>query len=801
MPLSKEFLDCCIIFQVTIPQDANGKKLKPKMPVGWNALTESLPTNLGPDHNYALRAGQISDLTVVDLDKASDAKDCGIEWWERNMYPLEEHPGILVKSTNGYHLYFKYSPDLNGLTGLFGAGVDIRNENNCIFAGKGYTVLKHRSHAQLPPVPDAFLIKYREYTQTSRLANKEDEPPSDQPIDPKLGDIIIDYITKEFADPGQIQIYAKHMTVPLKSRDCRLAGRRHQSNHQYLVMMRDNCIYKCHDEQCSGFIDCEYSDDVLDAVNHVLKPGKDELLTQCDGSDEQIAKCFEAMFESTYPNHKLVALSKNEFYIFNGTRWYDAQDASKELARIFENMKRKFRIRAQKLRAEIRALDNAFDDDDDDDTTVASEGTATTSGNTSTSSNNTTKKDTMVKRMKAQVKRYERCADRCGNDNSRGGIKRVLSGNIRDNEFMERLDTNKKLIAFNDCVLDLTTKETRPSKATDYISKTVGYNYPDYVPREDREYVEDILRKIYPDPEIRTHVLKVFSLSLSGAKGTEKMYFHTGVGANGKSVMNSIMMAVLGQYAVELEAQRFCGGSVSTGAGDAFLVKARGCRYVSISEPRDGCKFDSQTVKMWTSEVISCRQLYSSVVIKLHPNRKLHCFCNAMPSFDGDTGMMRHPEKIPYMSKFKEADQVDEENHVYLMDKSLLNNMDRIVPAMMQILIEHYDDNWNEQAPAIIRNETKEYVEDNNEVGRFLNGVMTRSEDKTDFVLMADLFEQYETHCNMTRKPRPQRGNFKNQLIAFVDAQRHGVFKDKHNTRSDDKVKSVRNVVKGWKLL
>ncbi|KAJ3350454.1 hypothetical protein GGF32_004852 [Allomyces javanicus] len=363
----------------------------------------------------------------------------------------------------------------------------------------------------------------------------------------------------------------------------------------------------------------------------------------------------------------------------------------------------------------------------------------------------------------------------------RNSYKRILAELVEDEDFMERLDTNEKLIAFNDCVLDLTTKETRPGKETDYISKTVGYNYPDYVPHEDREYIEGILRKIYPDPEIWTHVLKVFSLSLSGAKGTEKMYFHTGIGANGKSVMNSIMMV--------------------TGAGDSFLVKARGCHYVSISKPRDGCKFDSQTAKMWTSEVISCCQLYSSVVIKLHPNRKLHCFCNAMPGFDGDTGMMRRPDKIPYMSKFKEADQVDEENHVYLMDKSLLNNMDHIVPAMMQILIEHYDDKWDEQAPAIIRNETKEYVEDNNEVGRFLNGAMTKSEDKTDFVLMTDLFEQYETHCNMMRKPRPQRGNFKNQLIAFVDAQRHGVFKEKHNTQSDDKVKSARNVVKGWKLL
>ncbi|KAJ3361992.1 hypothetical protein GGF32_006734 [Allomyces javanicus] len=779
MSLSKEFLNRCVIFPVTIRRDAEGKKKIEKMPE-WKSITKSTIQNPGPNENYAIRTRQLSNLSVIDLDKASGTKSCSIEWWERNMYLLEEHPGILVKSTNGYHLYFDYSPDLIGHTGLFGAGVDIRSDGGIIFCSKGYTVVKENT---LPPVPTDFLIKYHEYTQTHGLTNKEDEPPSDQPIDPKLGDIILKYIKKEFADPGQIQIYGnQHMTVLLKSHDCQIAGHRHQSNHQYLVMKRDKCIYKCHDEQCEDSIDYKYPKKVETTMLRVLKPSKDELVKYCNGADKRMAKCLLAMFEDMNENHDIVTLAKDYFFIFDGTRWYEANCTTHILNDALEGMQLEFADMWKKV--ELEAAEHR----------EASE-------NTDLGVDVCKKASKMLKQLEARAKLLKQCAARCEAEKYANSYKRILAELVEDEDFMERLDTDMTLIAFNDCVLDLTTKKTRPGKATDYISKTVGYDYPEYVPRQDREYVESILHKIYPDPEIWTHVLKVFSLSLSGAKGTEKMYFHTGVGANGKSVMNSIMMAVLGQYAVELEVQRFCRGSVSTGAGNAFLVKARGCRYVSISEPREGCKFDSQTVKMWTLEVILCRQLYSSVVIKLHPNRKLHCFCNAMPSFDGDTGMMRRPEKIPYMSKFKEADQVDKENHVYLMDKSLLSNMDRIIPAMMQILIEHYDNKWDEQAPSIIRNETKEYVEDNNEVGRFLSGVMTKSEDKTDFVLMTHLFEQYETHCNMTRKPRPQRGNFKNQLIAFVDAQRHGVFKDKTTHQQDGKVKTLNNVVKGWKPL
>ncbi|KAJ3350453.1 hypothetical protein GGF32_004851 [Allomyces javanicus] len=338
MSLSKEFLDCCIIFSVTIHCNAEGKK-DTQMPK-WKSITQSTIQNPGPNENYAIRTGQLSNLSVIDLDKASGTKGCGIEWWERNMYPLEEHPGVLVKSTNGYHLYFDYSPDLIGHTGLFGAGVDIRNDGGIIICGKGYTVVKENT---LPPVPADFLIKYREYTQTNRLANK-DEPPSDQPIDPKLGDIILDYVTREFAEPGRIQIYGnRHMTVPLKSRDCQITGRKHRSNHQYLVMKRNKCIYKCHDEQCKASIDYEYPEMVQTTMDDVLKPTKDELMKNSKGSDLDMSTCLLAMFEHMFANHRIVVLAKDHFFIFDGTRWCEANRATHMLKKALKGMQYGFK--------------------------------------------------------------------------------------------------------------------------------------------------------------------------------------------------------------------------------------------------------------------------------------------------------------------------------------------------------------------------------------------------------------------------------------------------------------------------
>ena len=120
--------------------------------------------------------------------------------------------------------------------------------------------------------------------------------------------------------------------------------------------------------------------------------------------------------------------------------------------------------------------------------------------------------------------------------------------------------------------------------------------------------------------------------------------------------------------------------------------------------------------------------------------------------------------------------------------------------GFMQILIEHYDAEWDETAPEVIKELTREYVEDNNDVGRFFESVMEKSEDKGDFILMTDLFNLYETHCSRKHKPRPQRGNFKNQLIAYIDTQRHGVFKAQHTIRTDGKFKTVKNVAKEWRL-
>jgi phage/plasmid-associated DNA primase len=63
----------------------------------------------------------------------------------------------------------------------------------------------------------------------------------------------------------------------------------------------------------------------------------------------------------------------------------------------------------------------------------------------------------------------------------------------------------------------------------------VGYNFP----IDDKGYRKDIdefLKKVFPDKELRKYVLHQQAQALSGMKGNDCVYTHSGKGSNGKSI-------------------------------------------------------------------------------------------------------------------------------------------------------------------------------------------------------------------------------------------------------------------------
>ena len=135
---------------------------------GWQALASIQQEKLVPlfeQHSHtglAVKTGRDSNITVIDIDRHGTVD--GYERWREleEMYDEVEAPTVLTGG-GGYHLYFRYCPELDGIKKL-DDGIDIRSEGNLLVlppsihpdTGKKYEwqLDAHINDMELPTVPD-----------------------------------------------------------------------------------------------------------------------------------------------------------------------------------------------------------------------------------------------------------------------------------------------------------------------------------------------------------------------------------------------------------------------------------------------------------------------------------------------------------------------------------------------------------------------------------------------------------------------------------------------------------------------
>ena len=111
----------------------------------WKFLQERLPTRdeieswfgYHPDLNIGIITGEISGISVLDLDHAKKEEDD--HGWENLkkggwIFPSKEETPI-IKTPHGYQIYYDYDKDMPTTTNFFGyKNVDTRNDGGYVVA-------------------------------------------------------------------------------------------------------------------------------------------------------------------------------------------------------------------------------------------------------------------------------------------------------------------------------------------------------------------------------------------------------------------------------------------------------------------------------------------------------------------------------------------------------------------------------------------------------------------------------------------------------------------------------------------
>ena len=247
------------------------------------------------------------------------------------------------------------------------------------------------------------------------------------------------------------------------------------------------------------------------------------------------------------------------------------------------------------------------------------------------------------------------------------------------------------------------------------------------------EYAEinDFFEKIYPDPVLREYALTLFASCLEGANREQKFYILTGGGSNGKSKIVELMSSTFGEYQETLGTTAITRKRPESGAANPDLVVLKCKRFVSMSEPDEGEKINTASMKQLSGEdVVKARALFQdqdAFVIMA----KIFMLCNDLPPVSSmDNGTWRRLRVIPHVAKFVDHGQaVDAAKHIHYKDLLLDSKIRRWRPYFASLLVWYYENHYlvhGLKEPASVLSASNKYKEENDAFAAFCQDCVVR---------------------------------------------------------------------------
>ena len=163
----------------------------------------------------------------------------------------------------------------------------------------------------------------------------------------------------------------------------------------------------------------------------------------------------------------------------------------------------------------------------------------------------------------------------------------------------------------------------------------------DYDAKADCPRWRAFMAQMLPIERVRRMVQVAFGLGLLGIT-VQKLFFHYGAGANGKSVAMETMCRLLGEAAVTLPATSFTGEGAAGGQATPDIARLYGRRFLRVKELPEGEDLRENFVKEATGgEALSARDLFLGY-FDFEPIFTAHMSGNGFPRITGtDEGIWR----------------------------------------------------------------------------------------------------------------------------------------------------------------
>ncbi|KAJ3079456.1 hypothetical protein HK102_003772 [Quaeritorhiza haematococci] len=240
-----------------------------------------------------------------------------------------------------------------------------------------------------------------------------------------------------------------------------------------------------------------------------------------------------------------------------------------------------------------------------------------------------------VKNRKRKVDRIQYVINQLEMQSYKASVVKELAGIVskrsENNGFLKKLGMNCNLIGFDNGVYDLQANEFRVARPDNFLTKTVGYDFdPERHPVIEGA-VHAFFDQVFPDPEVKTYMLKFLASCLAGHTSDQLFHFGHGDRSNGKGILSNLMGLTLGEYAAPMNALFLTSKIKDANAPTPTLTRLVGCRFVYISEVIEGSSINEQTFKQMTGEDRLPYCPLHGEQVDFHPDFKLFMVCDSLP--------------------------------------------------------------------------------------------------------------------------------------------------------------------------
>lgn len=304
----------------------------------------------------------------------------------------------------------------------------------------------------------------------------------------------------------------------------------------------------------------------------------------------------------------------------------------------------------------------------------------------------------------------------------------------------EQLDRNPFLINVLNGTLELIHEpdgpepwaelRLRPHDPRDLITRVMPVEYR---PGAACPIYDRFLARVQPVDEMRRFLHQWGGLSLTGDVSEQKLVFHHGKGANGKSTLVDTWATIAGDYSGTVPIETFLDQGRKRKGSEASpdLAALVGVRMLRTSEPEKGAKLAEALIKLATGgEPMPVRRLMRDP-FDLHPAFKMTISGNHRPSITGvDDGIWRRVFLVPWDVQIPDTEK----------DRGLVGKMKGEASGILNRLLAGLID-WRLhglQAPASVQGATADYREASDPLGRFLTSCT--AEEKGERVQSSKLY-------------------------------------------------------------